>query len=123
MESFATVKTAQQLADGVAEAGRNGQWTLVDFYADWCVSCKAIERDVFSDSRVQQALSGMQLLRPDITANNADDVAMLRAYQAFGAPTILLIGPDGKEHRAERIIGELSADEFLARLKRAQDKA
>ncbi len=123
MQRFATVKSPQQLAAGIAEAGRNGQWTLVDFYADWCVSCKAIERDVFSDPQVQQALGGMRLLRPDITANTADDVAMLRAYQAFGAPTILLIGPDGKEHRAERIIGELSAGEFLARLKRAQDRA
>ncbi|AMO96852.1 thioredoxin family protein [Collimonas fungivorans] len=123
MTRFATVKTAQQLAEGVAAAGRGGQWTLVDYYADWCVSCKVIERDVFSDPRVQQALAGVQLLRPDITANNADDRAMLGAYQAFGAPTILLIGPDGKEHRAERIIGELSADEFLARLQRAQGKS
>ncbi len=120
MARFSTVKTAQQLADGIAAAGQRGQWTLVDFYADWCVSCKVIERDVFSDPRVQQVLGDMQLLRPDITANNADDLAMLRAYQAFGAPTMLLIGPDGKEHRAERIIGELSADEFLARVARAQ---
>lgn len=120
MARFSTVKTSQQLADSVAAAGQRGQWTLVDFYADWCASCKVIERDVFSDPRVQRVLADMQLLRPDITANNADDLAMLRAYQAFGAPTMLLIDPDGKEHRAERIIGELSADEFLARVARAQ---
>jgi thioredoxin:protein disulfide reductase len=123
MARFTTVKTQQQLAAAIAAASQRGQSTLVDFYADWCVSCKVIEREVFSDPRVQQALAKVQLLRPDITSNNADDMAMLRAYQAFGAPTILLIGPDGREHRAERIIGELSADEFLARLARTNEKA
>ncbi|MGH8856430.1 MAG: protein-disulfide reductase DsbD [Polaromonas sp.] len=120
MARFAPVKTQQALAVRIAEAGQRGQWTLVDFYADWCVSCKVIEREVFADPRVQQALANVQLLRPDITANDADDLALMRAHQALGAPTLLLIGPDGQERRAERIIGELSADEFLSRLARAR---
>jgi thioredoxin:protein disulfide reductase len=65
-------------------------------------------------------LSDMQLLRPDVTANNADDQTLMRVHQILGPPTLLLIGPDGKEQRAERIIGELSANEFLARLARAK---
>lgn len=117
---FSSVKTQQEIQARLAEAKQRGQWTLVDFYADWCVSCKEIERTVFADPRVQSALAGMQLLRPDITANSADDQALLRAHQILGPPTMLLIGPDGKERRAERIVGELSADEFLARLKRAR---
>ncbi|WP_341915681.1 protein-disulfide reductase DsbD [Polaromonas sp. YR568] len=120
MARFQPVKTQQALEARIAEAGQRGQWTLVDFYADWCVSCHVIERTVFAESRVQQALDGMQLLRPDVTANNPDDQALMRAHQALGPPTMLLIGPDGRERRAERIIGELDADEFLARLARAK---
>lgn len=120
MSRFAPVQTQQALAARVAEAGQRGQWTLVDFYADWCVSCKVIEREVFADPRVQLALADVQLLRPDVTANNADDQALMRSHQIMGPPTLLLIGPDGKERRVERIIGELSADEFLVRLTQAK---
>ncbi|OZA22791.1 MAG: thiol:disulfide interchange protein [Hydrogenophilales bacterium 17-64-11] len=119
MARFAPVKTEQALSARVAEAGQRGQWTLVDFYADWCVSCKAIEHEVFADPRVQQALADVQLLRPDVTANDADDQALMRAHQVMGPPTILLIGPDGQERRVERIVGELGADAFLARLEQA----
>ncbi|MDP2818685.1 MAG: protein-disulfide reductase DsbD [Polaromonas sp.] len=123
MTRFGPVKSQQALEARIAEAGQRGQWTLVDFYADWCVSCDVIERVVFADPRVQQALADMQLLRPDVTANNADDQALMRTHQILGPPTMLLIGPDGKERRAERVIGELSADEFLARLARAKQGA
>jgi len=120
MARFVPVKTEQALAARVAAAGQRGQWTLVDFYADWCVSCKAIEHEVFADLRVQQALADVQLLRPDVTANDADDQALMRAHQVLGPPTLLLIGPDGKERRVERIVGELGADAFLARLTQAR---
>ena len=120
MTRFGPLKTQQALETRIAEAGQRGQWTLVDFYAEWCVSCDVIERKVFAEPRVQQALAGMQLLRPDVTANNTDDQALMRAHQILGPPTMLLIGPDGKERRAERVIGELDADEFLARLTRAK---
>ena len=120
MARFAPVKTQQALETRVAEASQRGQWTLVDFYADWCVSCKQIEHEVFADPRVQQALADMQLLRPDVTANDADDQNLMRTHQILGPPTILLIGPDGQERRAERIIGELNADAFLARLTQAR---
>ena len=123
MARFALIKTQQALEARIAEAGRRGQWTLVDFYADWCVSCDAIQRTVFADPHVQQALADTQLLRPDVTANNTDDRTLMRAHQILGPPTMLLIGPDGKERRAERVIGELSADEFLARLARAKQGA
>lgn len=122
MARFQALPSQLGLDARLAEAGQLGQWTLVDFYADWCVSCAVIEREVFADLRVQQALSGMQLLRPDVTANNANDQALMSAHQILGPPTMLLIGPDGKERRSERIIGELSADEFLARLARAKKK-
>ena len=120
MARFGPLPSQQAFETRIAEARQRGQWTLVDFYADWCVSCDVIEREVFADPRVQQALSGMQLLRPDVTANNGDDQALMRAHQILGPPTMLLIGPDGKERRGERVIGELSADQFLSRLARAK---
>ncbi|AAZ98743.1 thiol:disulfide interchange protein DsbD [Thiobacillus denitrificans ATCC 25259] len=120
MARFTPAKTEQDLAARVADAGRRGQWTLVDYYADWCVSCKTIEHEVFADPRVQAALADMQLLRPDVTANDAADRALMRAHQVLGPPTLLLIGPDGEERRAQRIVGELTADAFLVRLAQAR---
>ena len=120
MAGFTPIKTEQDFTARVAEAGKRGQWTLVDYYADWCVSCKAIEHEVFADPRVQAALADVQLLRPDVTANDAEDRALMSAHQVLGPPTLLLIGPDGKERRAQRIVGELSADAFLARLAQAR---
>ena len=118
--SYVQVKTADDVARRIAEAGARGQWTLVDFYADWCVSCHVIEREVFGDAQVAQVLAGMQVLRPDVTANDAADQELLRSWQVAGPPTLLLIGPDGLERRDQRTIGEIDADKFLQRLQRVQ---
>lgn len=72
------------------------------------------------DPRVARELAGMQVLRPDVTANDAQDQALMRAWQAIGPPTLLLIGPDGQERRAERTVGEVDTDAFLTRLQRAR---
>lgn len=122
MEAFTTLRDPAALQRELDAARAQGQWTLVDYYADWCVACKEIEHEVFGDSRVQQALAGMRLLRPDVTAANDDSSRMMSSRQVLGPPTLLLIGPDGKERRAQRIIGKLSADEFLARLRRAKEQ-
>ena len=118
--SYVQVKTADDVARRIAEAGARGQWTLVDFYADWCVSCHVIERKVFGDAQVAQVLAGMQVLRPDVTANDVADQQLMRAWQVSGPPTLLLIGPDGRERRYERTVGEIGASEFLQRLQRVQ---
>lgn len=121
--AYVQVKTADDVARRIAEAGARGQWTLVDFYADWCVSCHVIEREVFADSRVAQVMAGMQVLRPDVTANDPADQALMRAWRVAGPPTLLLIGPDGRERRDERTVGEIDASGFLQRLQRAQTGA
>ncbi len=118
--TFTPVKTQPELSALIKQAGEQGQWTLVDIYATWCVECKAIDREVFGDSRVQQALSDMRLLRVDVTANNADVKTLMAAHQIFGPPTLLLIGPDGEERHAQRSIGKLSPNTFLARLAQAR---
>lgn len=117
--AYLPAKSATDLARRLTEAGAREQWTLVDFYAEWCVSCHVIEREVFGDPRVAAALGRMQVLRPDVTANDATDQALMRAWQVAGPPTLLLIGPDARERRELRIVGEIDAAQFLARLDRA----
>ncbi|OHX11719.1 thiol:disulfide interchange protein [Chromobacterium sphagni] len=120
MDGFATVRSAATLQREIDAAAGQGKWTLVDYYADWCVACKEMEHQVFGDARVQQALAGMRLLRPDVTAAGDDSRQLLAAHQVLGPPTLLFIGPDGQERRAARVVGALSADAFLARLRQAQ---
>src|SRR5690554_6028795 len=120
MQRFEEVNDLNDLNQKVDKATAKGQWTLVDFYADWCISCKVIEDEVFGDLEVQQALTGFQLLRPDVTANNSADRELMQRFNIIGPPTILLIGPDGQERRAARVVGELSASKFMQHLSRAQ---
>jgi len=121
MTRFDPVADLDALDAQVAKAGENGRWTVVDFYADWCISCKVIESEVFGDARVQAALADVQLLRPDVTENDAADRALMNHYGVVGPPTLLLIGPDGEEARSARVVGELNAEAFLDHLKRARD--
>lgn len=119
-EGFEDFKSWSDLERNLVEAGERGQWTLVDFYADWCVSCKVIEAEVFGDPKVQQAFGNMTLLRADVTNNDGIDQELMRRLQVLGPPTVMIFGPDGQEYRAQRTIGEISAEAFLERLNAAQ---
>ncbi|MFB2705340.1 protein-disulfide reductase DsbD [Marinobacter shengliensis] len=119
-QSFEDFKSWPDLQRNLAEAGERGQWTLVDFYADWCISCKVIEEEVFGDPRVQQAFGDMTLLRADVTKNDEVDQELMRRLQVLGPPTVMIFGPDGQEYRAQRTIGEISAEAFLKRLDTAR---
>lgn len=116
---FTVFRSKSDLDKALDKAGNQGQWTLVEFYADWCISCKVIEEEVFGDPAVQRAMADMQLLQADVTRNDAIDQALMRQLQVVGPPTILLFGPDGKEYRAQRTVGEISAEAFLDRLESA----
>jgi len=120
MDRFNGVADLDDLNTKIDAASAKGRWTLVDFYADWCISCKVIEADVFGNTKVQQALHDFQLLRPDVTTNDAADRALMKQFGIVGPPTILLIGPDGQERRAARVVGEVGADEFLQQLSQAK---
>jgi len=113
---YVEVKSIGDVAARLEAASGLGQWTLVDFYADWCVSCHVIEREVFGDPRVASVLARMQVLRPDVTANDATDQALMRHWRVQGPPTLMLFSPDGREQRQLRVVGEIDADAFLARL-------
>lgn len=121
IEYFEPVESSAGLKEKLASAGNQGQWTLVDFYADWCVSCKVIEEQIFEEPAVQRALADMQLLRPDVTDNTSNNRELMAAYEVLGPPTMMFFGPDGVERRSQRIVGELTAAEFLQRLEAAKE--
>jgi thiol:disulfide interchange protein DsbD len=96
---------------------------MLDLYADWCVSCKEMEAFTFTDALVQRRLSEMTLVRVDVTANSADDKALMRRFGLFGPPALLFFRPGGEELGAARVIGYQDSTTFLAHLTRLEGGA
>jgi thiol:disulfide interchange protein DsbD len=113
------VRTVAELDTRVAEAAARSQPVMLDFYADWCVSCKEMEKFTFSDVRVQAKLAGVLLLQADVTANNDDDKALLKRYGFFGPPGIIFFDRNGKENPTVRVVGYQPAEMFLLSLGKA----
>lgn len=111
---FERVAGIADLESRLAQAG--GRPVMLDFYADWCVSCKEMERFTFSDPRVQARLKDVILLQADVTSNTADDVALLKRFGLFGPPGILFFDRQGKEVPGIRVIGYLEPERFLKTL-------
>jgi thiol:disulfide interchange protein DsbD len=120
-EAFTTVKDPAALQSELDAAKAKGQWVLLDYYADWCVSCKVMEKQVFGKDKVMQALSDVRLLRLDVTADNAASRELLSRYKVPGPPSFVWIGTDGEERRSQRITGEVDADTFLQRWATTRD--
>ncbi|MNU96913.1 Thiol:disulfide interchange protein DsbD precursor [compost metagenome] len=120
-DAFITIKDPQALQRELDAAQAQGQWVLLDYYADWCVSCKVMEKQVFGKTRVLEALSDVRLLRLDVTADNAASRELLGRYKVPGPPSLLWIGVDGEERRSQRITGEVDADTFLQRWTTTRD--
>ncbi|PMX01188.1 thiol:disulfide interchange protein [Pseudomonas sp. FW215-R2] len=112
-EAFITIKDPAALQRELDTAKAQGQWVLLDYYADWCTSCKVMEKKVFGQARVLQALSEVRLLRLDVTDDNAASRELLGRYKVPGPPSFVWIGADGEERRSQRITGEVDADTFL----------
>jgi thiol:disulfide interchange protein DsbD len=110
---FETVKT---LADLDARLKTADKAVMLDFYADWCVSCKEMERFTFSDPQVRARLAGMTLLRADVTANSAEDKALLKRYRLFGPPGIVFFDAGGREIEGLRVIGYQPPEKFIRSL-------
>jgi thioredoxin:protein disulfide reductase len=92
---------------------------LFDFYADWCVSCKEMEKYTFTKPEVQAALAGFVLLKADVTANDAVDQALMQRFGIIGPPGTLFFS-DGRELRGLRLVGFESADKFVERVHRVR---
>jgi len=116
---FRRIKGVADLEQTLAAATRAGQPVMLDFYADWCASCIEMERYTFSDPGVQAALAGTLLLQADVTANDAEDQALLRRFGIFGPPSIIFFGRDGLEREAYRLVGFSDAASFTAHVQRA----
>ncbi|KVT42366.1 protein-disulfide reductase DsbD [Burkholderia multivorans] len=112
--AFAAVRSSGEL-DTLLKT--SAQPVMLDFYADWCVSCKEMEHLTFTDARVQARLAQLHLVRADVTANNADDQALLKRFGLFGPPGIIFFDRNGKE--IARVVGYQAAETFLRSLDRA----
>ena len=110
---FERVRTLAELEARISAAGRP---VLVDYYADWCVACKDMERSTFADDRVRQRLAGWTLLQVDVTANSDDDKALLARFGLFGPPGIVFFDARGVEVPNVRVVGFQNADAFLRTL-------
>ncbi|MEG1042723.1 MAG: thioredoxin family protein, partial [Pseudomonas sp.] len=113
-----TVTTPAALDSALAEAKAAGKPVVLDWYADWCISCKVIEHEVLAAPGVQRQLEGYTLLRFDITESNAEQRTLLDRYQLFGPPALLFFGANGSEKTSARVVGETNAGEFAAHLTR-----
>jgi thioredoxin:protein disulfide reductase len=113
---FTRVKDVDELG---AKLRSPGKPVMLDFYADWCVSCKEMEAFTFTDARVKAKMGQMLLLQADVTANTPEDKALLKRFSLFGPPGIIFFDRHGREIPALRVVGYQSADVFLATLDRA----
>lgn len=119
--AFDKIHSVAELEQRLAAAGR--QVVMLDFYADWCVSCKEMERFTFSDPQVAAQMQNFVLLKADVTANNAEDRALLQRFGLFGPPGILFFDHNGDEIKALRVVGYKKADSFLDTLQQVSERA
>lgn len=113
---FTRIKTVAQLDSILSNTG--GKTVMLDFYADWCVSCKEMEKFTFTDPQVKARLTNSLLLQVDVTANTTDDKAMLKRFNLFGPPGIIFFDGNGNEISNSRVIGYQEPKKFLDSLNR-----
>lgn len=118
--AFERVASLAALESRIKQAAANHQPVMLDFYADWCISCKEMESYTFADPSVKQALKGYVLLQADVTNNSDDDKALLDKFSLIGPPAILFFGLDSQEKTANRVIGYQDVETFIKSLQRAR---
>jgi thiol:disulfide interchange protein DsbD len=116
---FTRVKTVDDLDREIEAAVAAGKTAMLDFYADWCVSCIEMEEYTFTDANVQAALSNTAVLQADVTANDDQDKELLARFGVFGPPTIIFFGTDGQQRHGYEVVGYMKADDFVAHLNKA----
>ncbi len=117
--SFIQIKGVDGLNTELNKAKAAGKPVMLDFYADWCISCKEMEALTFADPAVQKALDGVVLLQADVTPNDAKDTELYKHFGIIGPPSIMFFGTDGIERRNYRVVGYKPAEEFSQHIKDA----
>jgi thioredoxin:protein disulfide reductase len=115
---FIRIKNSAELDDYIQQASTNHQPVMLDFYADWCISCKEMEAYTFTDSSIKQQLSNFVLLQADVTANNEEDQALLSRFNLIGPPGIIFFDRNRQEVKHARVIGYQDADTFSQTLQK-----
>lgn len=116
---FKTIKTVADLEREITTASAAGKTVMLDFYADWCVSCKEFDKYVFSDPQVLATLANTVSLQADVTANDEADQQLLKQFNLIGPPGIIFYNRAGEELRDYRIVGYKDATTFASHVKRA----
>jgi len=116
---FQRIKTVEDLDRELSNASQQGKTAILDFYADWCVSCIEMEKYSFSDDNVQAALANTVLLQADVTKNDAEDQELLKRFGVFGPPTIIFFGRDGQQRHGYEVVGYKKAKDFADHIKQA----
>ena len=111
------VRSVAELDSALAAASKAGKPVMLDFYADWCVSCKEMEHLTFSEAPVRAKLANAVLLKADVTRNNIDDRELLKRFQLFGPPGTIFFDAQGKELASMRVIGFQNTERFLETLR------
>jgi thiol:disulfide interchange protein DsbD len=116
VDTWQTISTPAQLDQAFADAKSAGKPLLLDWYADWCISCKVIEHEVLNDPRVTSQLGNYRLVRFDLTESNAEQRALLDRYKLFGPPALQFFAANGSEITSAKVIGEINAVDFAAKI-------
>ncbi|MGH8223853.1 MAG: protein-disulfide reductase DsbD [Woeseiaceae bacterium] len=116
---FRRIKTVADLERELGAAAAGGRSAMLDFYADWCVSCLEMEEDTFTDPAVQAALADTVLLQADVTANDAEDQALLQRFGVFGPPTIIFFDQSGRQRHGYEVVGYMKAARFAEHVRQA----
>ena len=117
--SFQRIKGVDVLQSVLDQAANEDKFVMLDFYADWCITCKEMEHEAFSDSRVHQMLSNVILLQADVTDNDELDKALLKKFSLYGPPAILFFNKQGVEEKAHRLVGFMKTEDFLKHVNKA----
>lgn len=118
--AFTRIKSVQELDQYINQASAQNKWVMLDYYADWCISCKEMEVYTFTDPQVQKALANFVVLQADVTQMNDDDKALLERFDLIGPPAILFFDTNQQERIVMRVVGYLDAEQFISHLQQAQ---
>jgi thiol:disulfide interchange protein DsbD len=117
--AFVVIQSPEQLDAQLNKAKEEKKFVLLDFYADWCISCKEMEVNSFANPEVSNELKQFVLLQADVTANSSENQALLKRFGLFGPPGILIFNQNSEEQKNQRVIGYMPPQRFIERLKNA----